>query len=362
MVGGPDRGHPAATRRTNQRCTVARDVNGPAKIGVTGVGGLGRHLARGIDASDDGEVVAVADVDEATLKAVGDELGLSEDARYADHVAMLDGVALDGVVIATPHALHYDQTVAAMERGIDVLCEKPLCIDLGDARDLVRRDESGDALLMVGYQRHLDPAFRTVRDALAERVGDPSFVTAEITQDWIDAQAGTWRADPDLSGGGQLYDTGSHLLDAVLWTTGLTPASVSAEMAFADDADRVDRHATLNVTFENGAVASVAVSGDVPRTREHLHVWGDRGACYVEGVEWDDREVTFVDGETGDERRPRLDRSGAREKTAVFAELVREGGGDPPATARDAYAVTALTEAAYEAARTGETVEIDRNV
>jgi predicted dehydrogenase len=328
-----------------------------AKIGVTGTGGLGTLLARGIDELDDAEVVAVTDVSEANRTRAAEEFDVSAENRFEDHEEMLDTVDLDGVTIATPHAFHYEQTVAALERGIDTLCEKPLCIDLENAKDLVRRSETGDATLMLGYQRHLAGAYRRARTELGDTVGDPQFLTAEVTQDWISGQRGSWRADPDLSGGGQLYDTGSHLLDVVLWTTGLTPESVNAQMLFDDDENRVDKQAALDVKFANGAVASVSVSGDTPSVREHLHVWGDNGAFYVDGKDWAPRELTYIDADN-EEREPSIEEYDAGDKPEAFIDVVRNGS-DPPATARDALKVTAVTEAAYESARTGKRVDID---
>ena len=326
------------------------------RIGVTGLGGLGMPLAREIDAVDGAEVVAVADVSDESRRSGAEEFGVPDEHRYESHEVMLDGANLDGVAIATPHAFHHEQVVAALEREIDTLCEKPLCVDLDDARDLVRRSEASDAALMVGYQRHLSPAFRRARETLDERVGEPQFLSASITQDWISHQRGTWRANPDLSGGGQLYDTGSHVLDALLWTTGLTPVSVTAQMQFDDDDERVDIQAALDIAFENGAVASVGVSGDSPVVREHLDVWGETGGFRVRGTDWGERDLEFVDDENN-EHAP--DHDGEyRDKGRAFVEVVRDGA-EPPATARDALAVTAVTEAAYESARSGRRVEVD---
>lgn len=327
------------------------------RIGITGTGGLGMHLGSGFDETDGAEVAAVCDVSDENRAGAGEAFDVPDTQRYEDHETMLEDADLDGVAIATPHTLHYDQTVAALERGIDTLCEKPLCTDIDHATDLVARAEASETVLMVGYQRHLDPAFKTARDALEARIGEPTYVTAEITQDWISGQDGAWRSNPDLSGGGQLYDTGSHLLDVVLWTTGLTPAAVDAQMHFHDEAERVDTHAALNVTFENGAVASISVSGDTHRTQEHLHVWGEQGSLYIDSEDWSPAELAFID-EDDDYYRPHLDRWNGGNKAEVFVDLVVNGG-TPPATARDALAVTAVTEAAYESARTGETVDID---
>lgn len=332
---------------------MARKTN----IGITGTGGLGTGLARSIHATDGAEIVAVTDVDESNRTRAAEQFGVPEEHRYDDHEAMLDDADLDGVAIATPHTLHYDQTVAALERGIDTLCEKPLCTDLDDTKDLVRRSREGDAMLMVGYQRHLDGAFERARDELAERVGDPQFITAEVTQDWIRHQRGAWRSDPDLSGGGQLYDTGSHLIDVVLWTTNLTPESVNAQMLFDDEEERVDKQAALDIQFGNGAVASISVSGDAPCVREHFHAWGPEGGFYIDGEDWDERELRYIDTDNS-EYRPSLNGYGESNKAERFVRMVREGV-QPPATAADALKVTAVTEAAYESARTGERVDIN---
>jgi predicted dehydrogenase len=323
-------------------------------VGLVGAGTLGTALAEQIDARPDAEMVALADVDEAALLRAGDRLGIASRRRYTDWEAMLDGAALDAVVVATPHTLHYEQVTAALERGLHVLCEKPLTTDLEQARDLHERAESGDETLMVGYQRHLQAPYIAARDRIRGQSA-PTFVTAEITQPWLGGNRGTWRTDPDLSGGGQLYDTGSHLVDAVLWLTGLAPTAVSAELAFADDAERVDTQATLSVGFESGAVASIAVSGDTPSVREHIHVWTDDGATYIDGEGWGERTVTAIDD--GTETRLDVSAIETKSKGAAFVEAVRTGTA-PPATAADALAVTALTEAAYESARRGERVSV----
>ncbi|MEF8884175.1 MAG: Gfo/Idh/MocA family oxidoreductase [Haloarculaceae archaeon] len=326
------------------------------RAGVVGVGGLGTRLGAALEASAAGAVAAVADVDEAARERAGEAFDVPARARFAEYERMLDETDLDAVVIATPHTLHYDQVVAAMERDLHVLCEKPLTTDLADARDLVARDRRRDEVLMVGYQRHIQGPYVAAREVVDSFDGPPKFVTAEITQNWIASQKNAWRANPDLSGGGQLYDTGSHVLDFLLWATGLEPTAVDASMVFWDDERRVDTQASLAVEFETDAVASVAVSGDAPQVREHHRIWGDDGAVYVDGRGWNDRQVRVVD-ESGAERFPRTtDRY--PNKVEAFLEAVAEGT-EPPSTAEHALCVTAVTEAAYESARTGEQVDVD---
>lgn len=122
------------------------------------------------------------------------------------------------------------------------------------------------------------------------------------------------------------------------------------------DAGRIDRCAHLDVRFENGATGTFAFHGDAPSIREHVHVWDDAGAIHLEGTQWGSRDVLEIDAEAG-EYAPYVDARGGPSRADAFLESVRAGT-DPPATARDALRVTALTDAAYEAARTGTRVDV----
>ncbi|MFC6717226.1 Gfo/Idh/MocA family protein [Natrialbaceae archaeon GCM10025810] len=328
----------------------------PVRIGIVGLGYIGTTVGEQLHRHPNSTVTAICDLEPAVLAEVGERFGVEDRHRYADYEAMLEAAPLDAVLVGTPHTLHYEQVRAALEAGLDVYCDKPLTTDLERARELTRLAESGEETLMVGYQRHLQTAFRTARRRWRDGP-TPSWFTASITQGWIDDSMGTWRLDPSLSGGGFLYDTGSHVLDGVLWTTGLEPASVAASMDFYDEDERIDRRAHLDVRFENGATGTFSFNGDAPAVREHVHVWDDEGAVYLEGKEWRSRRVFEIDAEST-EHVPYVDPRREQSRADAFLECVLEGT-EPPATARHALRVTALTEAAYEAARSGRRVTID---
>lgn len=357
------------------------------RVGVVGGGYIGTTVGAQFNTDPRSTVTALADVNPETRRTAGETLYVGEGSQYEEYREMFDAEPLDAVLVGTPHTLHYEMVTAALDRDLHVFCDKPLTTDLDEARGLAERDEETDRVLMVGYQRHLNPAFQTARErwqggddpnstdaasntdaAGGDRQRDtdstagsanptPDFVSAEITQNWISRFEETWRTDPDLSGGGNLYDTGSHLVDAVLWTTGLVPEEVSAEMVFADDEGRVDERAILTVEFKSGAHGTISVHSDAPCVREHIHVWDDEGAVYLEGRQWEERELERVE-EDSTTVIPYIDRSQQRTKAEAFLDCI-ETGEEPPATARDALAVTALTEAAYESARTGERVSVD---
>lgn len=329
------------------------------RVGIIGTGFLGMAMGREFGRHDRGTVAAITDVNPDNLVTAAEELGLPEESLYEEYETMLELESLDGLVITTPHALHYEQIMAGLDHDLHVLCEKPMCVDLEDAKEIVDRVESSDRTVMLGYQRHLDRAFQAARRYWQEQDERPTFINAHVTQDWINEVDGSWKADPDLSGGGQLYDTGSHLVDSVLWITGLDPTSVTAQMEFHDDEERVDIQAGVTVHFENGAVATIAVSGDTPRVNEGIQIWGDDGATVVEGREWNPREYTEIDA-GGDITDPNGNRGSVRPKADAFIEAIEEGT-EPPATVYDGLRSTALTEAAYEAAWSGERVDVDLN-
>ncbi|MFC4451644.1 Gfo/Idh/MocA family protein [Halorussus aquaticus] len=326
------------------------------RVGVIGGGYIGTTVGRLFEQDPRSTVTALADLSQETRRTAGETLYVGDGSQYEDYREMLDAESLDAVLVGTPHTLHYEMVTAALDRDLHVFCDKPLTTDLGEARDLADRAESSDQVLMVGYQRHLNPAFQTARERWEGDLS-PDFLSAEITQNWISRFEGTWRTDPDLSGGGNLYDTGSHLIDAVLWTTGLVPEEVSAEMVFADEEGRVDQRAILTVEFADGAHGTISVHSDAPCVREHIHIWDREGAVYLEGRQWEERELEEIESDSTTVI-PFIDRSKQRNKAEAFVNCV-ETGERPPATARDALAVTALTEAAYEAARSGERVAVE---
>jgi predicted dehydrogenase len=321
----------------------------PLRVGVVGGGFIGTTVGGQFREHDGARVAALADVDETVLEEAGAELGVDTDARYTEYETMLEAEPLDAVLIGTPHTLHYEQVLAAIGRDLHVLCDKPLTTDLERARELVELDREREEVLMVGYQRHLYEAFRRARELWATEGREPSWITAEVGQNWVDRFEGTWRRDPDLSGGGYLYDTGSHLLDCVLWSTGLTPEAVSASMHFVDDERRVDGRATVTIRFTNGATASFSMSGEVPCMREHVRMWDREGAVALDSRDWESSEYVEIDADSG-EYRPRLQTEGRQTKADAFLEAIRTGS-EPPATALDGLRVTAVTEAAYESAR-----------
>ncbi|AEH39011.1 Gfo/Idh/MocA family protein [Halopiger xanaduensis] len=329
------------------------------RTALLGLGGYGQLLARGLNDNPETTLEAVVDVNPDNLEIAVDEFGVDADACYTDEAAMYNEREFDAAVIATPPAFHRDQIRTAVDHDLHVLCEKPIVGDLEEARDVEAMFADSSQVLMAGYQRHLEPAFIRGRERWAEGDAEPTFMTGELLQDWTDHfEKGTnWRLDPDVGCRGHLFSVGTHVLESLLWMTGLEPESVAADMAFYDDAERIDQRATLSIRFENGAVATMADSAVATTDRERIQIWDDDGALEFTRRDWGEPTLTAID-DAGDDTVPDVDHSSGRGKIEAFVEAITTDA-EPPATLEDVIRVTALLDAAYEAARTGERVAVD---
>lgn len=328
-------------------------------IGVIGVGGLGYLQAEAYSHIDDVTIVGAADIAEEARNLFEREF----DAPAYEHYRELlhdHADELDAVTIITPHSLHYEQTKACIEAGLHVLIEKPMVTEIPHAVDLIESASQQDLVLMVGYQRHFHPAFREIRRIInSGRIGTLHMVNCYLGQDWISRHRGTWRANPTLSGGGQLYDSGSHLLDALLWTTGATPVKVGAQITFDDP--NVDVNSALSIELDRDGetvLASVGISGDGVdiQPSEGYFYWGTEGRLAYTGEEIVVAEkggMTYRTDITGGDDFQTLN----EQKLENFIAAI-EGREASAVPGEVGLQVTALTEAAYRAADAGGLVSV----
>jgi predicted dehydrogenase len=193
---------------------------------------------------------------------------------------MLKAGQLDAVVVQSPHTVHYAQIRDSLKRGLHVLTEKPMVCTIRDAKALLRQAEKCGRVLMISYQRHFDPQFRYMRDQIRKgAIGEVEYVQAVLSQEWLRITANTWRQVLAESGGGQLNDSGSHLVDILMWVTGMKVREVFAiQENFKGE---VDINATLSMRFENGALGSLSIIGNAPGWWEDHTIVGSRGAFYL---------------------------------------------------------------------------------
>jgi predicted dehydrogenase len=253
------------------------------KLGFIGAGwwATANHLPI-LACRDDVELTAVCRLGAAELEQVKREFGFRFGTENARELVEYEG--LQGVVVSSPHTLHYEHARMALERGLHVLCEKPMCTRGGHARELVRLAAERRLHLLVPYGWHYKPFIQQAKSWLdAGAVGQVEHVLCHMaspTRELLSGrhfdvrgnsgQAGevlfepdpkTW-SDPDLAGGGYGHAQLSHATGLLCWLTGLAPNSIYALMT-APGA-RVDLYDAISVRFDNGAIGTVSGAGTAP--------------------------------------------------------------------------------------------------
>lgn len=138
------------------------------RVGVIGLGEVAQiiHLPVLESLADRFEVCAVCDISPTLLETMGERYGVP--ARYADAGQLVENEELDGVLVLNSDEYHAECTIAALDHGINVLVEKPMCLSPREAEDIIAaRDRSGGAQVMVGYMRRFAPAFLEAKERLA---------------------------------------------------------------------------------------------------------------------------------------------------------------------------------------------------
>lgn len=276
---------------------------------------------------------------------------LIDSTSYTDPAAMLDNETLDGVFICSPHTLHYDHITAALTRGIHVLCDKPMVCTSRRAKEVIAEAARRGVILTVGYQRHVQPEFLHVRDVVASGgIGRLVYVSALLFQNWYGLSERTWRRESEFSDGGALVDSGSHIVDMLLFISGQQPTEVFCHM---DNCGLgVDINTSTSIRFAEQLIANIDVVGRSPiRFLEEWTFTGTKGAMLMR-----DGTLTRVDDAGNDTPVELPPPPGTIEQQFVKAIL---GEADPPVDPVWALRVTQLTEAAVKSAETGKPVEVD---
>lgn len=314
---------------------------------VVGCGGAGTNHARGYRNAEGARLVAVCDVDAERAGAVAEEFGVP---AYESTSEVLAAEAPDLVSVATPERHHVEPTVAALEGGADVLCEKIMAESLERGREMVAAAERTGQTLAVDYNYRHMPAFAALADALdSGALGDVHLATA-------DAHAYGWH----------------HTLDLLRFLLG-EPQSIRAHLdhdpEVVSERFRMDgplyvpsHAASATIEFSSGATASVSSSIHTDLT-DHLidlAVYGEEGRVRTTGVTPEDSTGTVAPGPLAAALRAAesvtLDEAFERSVAAVV-DAIRNGE-RPPTTGADGLRVLELETATVESAERGEEIDV----
>lgn len=247
-------------------------------IGVVGTG-MGRLHMQAYSEVPGVRLLAICDLNEPEARSFADKYGAPH--VFTDYREMFALEGLDAVSIAVPNFLHAPMSIAALEAGLHVLCEKPMATKVEDAQVMAEKARQSNLRLMI----HMNNRFRDANLVLGRQVregklgqtyyGRASMIRRRAVPNLHFPSTGImgrgpWFLDSEKAGGGALMDIGVHAYDLMWWFMGCPkPVSVSAStfrMLYNDDAAKaglkfdVDELASAFVRYENGATAFVDVS------------------------------------------------------------------------------------------------------
>ncbi|MCZ4607034.1 Gfo/Idh/MocA family oxidoreductase [Streptomyces sp. Lzd4kr] len=332
------------------------------RVAVIGTGGIvsGSHLPALRSHADRAELVAAVDVDPARLAAFR-ELAGDGVIGYTSTDEMLDAVRPDLVLIGTPPSLHREQTIAALEAGAWVLCEKPLCLSLAEYDDIAAAEEASGAYASVVFQHRYGSGAVHARELIASgELGAPLVAHCQTTWHRDAAYyAVPWRGRWATEGGGPTMGHGIHQFDLLLHLLGPWAEIRAMATRLVHDTESEDVSTAL-VRFESGALATVVNSvlspHEVSRIRvdcadatvELTHLYGHRND------DWVYTPAPHVPSERAAAwRTPAADVPSSH--TAQLGALLdaRDSGVRPPGSGADARATLDFAAALYKAAFTG---------
>ena len=326
-------------------------------IGIIGAGSIATAHMRAAAELESTRLAAAADTNPERLAAACDAHGCQ---GFDDYRNLLSCSEVDIVIVCTPHGLHCEPTVAALEAGKDVLVEKPMAVTVEECDAMIAAAQRSGKQLSVGHMHHFHPANMAVRKLLEERaLGDLVCLCDEGYRTFNpDRQA--WYLDK-ATHGGLWYQNGVHLIDRSCWWTGSRVAAVKAlvdSRFFEFSADDV---AMALLQHENGVHSTL------------IHVWWKTGGRRLStefvctegmiqlrnGIESGNDDLFIAGEETGNWEKVEV--SGSHDVTTrQLEEFVAavDAGREPPVTGEYGRHVVEVMEACMESSRTGREVVI----
>lgn len=338
-------------------------LTGVVRIAATGCGRVAQHYRRILDSGvvSGWKMVGFCDV----LAERSGDFARHFDARaFTNHEEMLDQCRPDLVLVLSPSGLHYEQTRAALERGLNVLVEKPITMRPSEARELTALARDTGVMYGVAFQNRLNPAIRCLQRAIAaDRFG--RIVTATIRLRWCRQQAyyedgwhGTWAQD-----GGVINQQAVHHVDALNWLLGPVDSVCAAT---ANRLNRLEAEDTMvaTVRFASGALGTIeATTAARPEDFEaSLSVVGEKGLALIGGIAlnkvetWRFVQPTPEDAEAPYQYSQEVPNGYGLSHAPLLQQMIdalRAGSIVPPIGADEAVRTTELVHALYRSSESG---------
>lgn len=251
------------------------------RIGIIGVGGMGSAHAKMMQEVEEVQLCAVADIDPAVAKQVGEQYGVP---FFTDYRECIDSGLVDAVIVATPHPVHPEVAEYAFSRGLHVLTEKPMAIHPIEADRMIEAAKRAGKVFAVMFQMRTERPYRIARQAIAEGIVGEVMRT-ELVSAWYRSQAyydsAAWRATWVGEGGGVLVNQAPHALDMFCWLAGL-PARVTASTRTRLHDIEVEDEAFALLEYANGAHGYLYTTTNEAPGTNRIEIAGDKGKIVIQ--------------------------------------------------------------------------------
>jgi predicted dehydrogenase len=322
----------------------------PLPVALIGAGGIGRAYADLFGRSDVATCVAVSDLSPVAASAFAENVGCEVVPEVENLYNRSD---LAAVVICTPPSTHPDLAVAFLDRGIPVLCEKPLAIDPRSARRITEAAARTSTPLSVATKFRFVPEMDEVRRRLDDgSLGDVLLVENAFTAAVDMTQR--WNSRPEVSGGGVIADNAPHSFDLIRAVLGPIREVLAVE-AERTQTQAVEDTATCHLRAGDGVPAVVDLSWTIDKgLDDYLRIWGTKGAIRLG---WR-RSIARTAGGDWEEIGPGYQKVPAMQGALdAFARWVL-GDGPPALSTDDILGTVATTAAAYTSLSTGTWADV----
>jgi predicted dehydrogenase len=353
------------------------EANKTIKLGVIGTGNIGNVHLENFKDLPNAEIIAVTDLITARAEKAAEEFGIKKIHTSAQ--ALIQDDQIDAVIVGVPNQFHASITVEALKAGKHVLLEKPMAINLEEAKEIVRAQKQYKKIVMIPHQMRWHWAAMQTKEQIDKGVLGEIY---NVKTGWFRRKGipgwGTWFTQSNQSGGGPLIDIGVHMLDLALYLMG-NPKPVSVYgSTYAEFGPKkrgigtwgtpdwegvydVEDLATALIKMEDGSTLSLEVSWAVNMDTSNepfVHIMGTDGGASLDGTggkilqEIDDKAI---DTELS---KPENDEGERKRLSRYFIECVLENK-EPISNVMTGLANNLILDAIYESSRTGREVQIN---
>lgn len=266
---------------TASEAPAAEITPSPLGVGVIGLGEIGQFHLRGFAATRGASLVAVSDIETELLARAASDTGAS---AYSDYTQLLGDPAVQIVSVCLPHALHVVVTLAAIESGKHVLIEKPLALTLSEADQIIAAAETAGTTVGLQHNQLFYPPHIRAKELLdSGTLGRPVHIRLRLG---IGGKFNGWRADPKMTGGGLLYDSGVHRFYLARFLFG----EITEIIALTDRSRcQGENQAVVALRFASGALGVIDANyhGPPGMFDDAIEMTCTDGALYLSGCEAD---------------------------------------------------------------------------